>query len=136
MLDLKKTNLTKLSDVGHEFELVLPEVGTRTGAFITVRGEQSQPVRDFSRRQFNLMQQKEIVAKRRGKDAEPMSLDEAEDISIDSAYVRIIGWKGVTEGPQALDFNEANAKRVLREHPWIRDAVIKESAELGNFIKG
>lgn len=132
--DLTKNNLSEKAEAGYTFELTIPEIQEKTGAFITVRGVQSPKVKAHSRRVFSQMQQKEHVAKKRGKDLEPMTLDEAEDMAIDAAFVRMIGWKGVEENGKALEFNEENVKRVLREHSWIREQVLAESDQLTNFI--
>lgn len=138
-LNLTKTNLTQLSEAGHEFELLIPEVNEKTGAFVTVRGVQSQKVKAYSRRKFSEMQQKQQVAKRKGKEPEEMTLDEAEDMAIEAAIVRIIDWRGITEddgkGKEVeVVFNEDNARRILREHSWIREQILNESDLLSNFI--
>lgn len=132
--DLTKNNLSEKAELGYTFELLIPEVQEKTGAFITVRGVQSPKVKAHSRRVFAQIQQKEQVAKKRGKEVEPMTLDDAEDMAIDAAFVRMIGWKGVEENGKALEFNEENVKRVLREHSWIREQVLAESDQLTNFI--
>ena len=81
------------------------------------------------------MQQRELVAKRRGKDPEPMSIQELEELAIQNAIDRLIGWREMYEDGKPLEFNEANARRVLTEHAWIRQAILDESATVGNFIK-
>ena len=80
------------------------------------------------------MQQREIMANKRKKELDPMTLEEAEDLAIDAAFVRLISWKGVEEDGKALVFNEENAKKVLREHSWIREQILTESGMLGNFM--
>lgn len=138
-LNLSKTNLAEKSEVGHEFELTIPEVNERTGAFVTVRGTQSPKVKTYSRRKFSEMQQRNQVLKRKGKEPEEMTLDEAEDMAIEAAIVRIISWRGITEddgkGKEVeVPFTEENARRILREHSWIREAILSESDLLANFI--
>jgi len=132
--DLTKNNLGEKAEAGYEFELLLPEVQEKTGAFITVRGVQSPKVKAYSRKVFSQMQSKEQMAKKRGKDVEPMTLDEAEDMAIDAAFVRMISWKGVEEKGKPVEFTEENVKRVLREHSWIREQVLSESDQLSNFM--
>lgn len=63
-----------------------------------------------------------------------MSLQEAEDMAVESAYVRLIGWEGIGEKGKLLEFNEENAKRILKEHTWIRQAVLDEAGLLANFV--
>lgn len=132
--DLSKNDLNKSSEAGYKFELVLPDRVTTTGAFITVRGTNSPTVKAFGRKKFQEMQAEEQRAKRRGKEVDPMTLDEAEELAVETAYVRIIGWEGIEEGGKAVEFNEANAKRILKEHSWIREQVIEESDNVSNFL--
>lgn len=138
-LNLSKTNLSEKSEVGYEFELTIPEINEKTGAFVTVRGTQSAKVKAYSRKKFSEMQQRAQVLKRKGKEPEDITLDEAEDMAIEAAIVRIISWRGITEddgkGKEVeIEFNEENARRVLREHSWIREAVLAESDLLSNFM--
>ena len=132
--DLAKNNFAEKAEAGYEFELMIPEINEKTGAFITVRGAESPKVKQHGRRKFNEMQFKEHNAKKKGKDLEPITLDEAEEMAIESALVRIISWKGLEEKGKDLEFNEENARRVLKDHPWIREQVINESNQLSNFI--
>ena len=132
--DLSKNNLSEKAEVGYTFELVIPEVQERTGAFVTVRGVESKVVKNYNRKKFQEMQQREFLATKRKKELDPMTLEEAEDMAIDAAYVRLMGWKGLEENGKALEFNEENAKRVLRDHSWIREQILTESGLLANFM--
>jgi hypothetical protein len=132
MFDLTKNDLSVAAEAGYEFELTLP-TGEPTGAFVTVRGEQSPAVKAYGRKMFNIYQQKQKMAKRKGKDTDDIDLDEAEDMQIETALVRMIGWKGLAEGKTAVEFNPENAKRILRQHPWIREEVMEQSSNLHNF---
>lgn len=131
MFDLTKNDLSVAAEAGYEFELMLP-TGEPTGAFITVRGEQSPAVKAYGRKMFNMYQQKQKIAKRKGKEDE-LDLDEAEDMQIETAFVRMIGWKGLAEAGKAVEFTPENAKRILRQHSWIREEVMNESSNLMNF---
>ena len=133
MLDLKVQNLAEQSETGYEFELLYPGSKEKTGAFVKVRGAQSKTVRAYSRKKYNEYRVREQAAKRRGKEQEDITLDEAEDLAIESAIVRIIGWKGITEGGVEVPFTKENAERVLREHSWIREEITLNSDELINF---
>jgi hypothetical protein len=137
--NLTKNNLAEKSEVGHKFELLIPEINEKTGAFVTVRGVQSAKVKAYSRRKFAEMQQEQQMAKRKGKEPREMTLDEAEDMAIEAAIVRIIDWEGITEDGKdgkevKVVFNEENARRILREHSWIREQILNESDLLTNFI--
>ena len=132
--DLSKNNFAEKAESGYEFELVIPEIQQHTGAFVTVLGIESKIVKNYNRKKFQEMQQREIMANKRKKELDPMTLEEAEDLAIDAAFVRLISWKGVEEDGKALVFNEENAKKVLREHSWIREQILTESGMLGNFM--
>jgi hypothetical protein len=132
--DLSKNNFAEKAESGYEFELLIPEIQEKTGAFIKVRGADSPKVKAHGRRKFQEMQMKEQQAKRKGKEVDPITLDEAEEMAIESALVRIISWKGFEEEGKELPFNEENARKVLTEHSWIREQVLNESNQLTNFI--
>lgn len=133
MLDLKKTNLAESAEAGYEFELLLPESQEKTGGFVTVRGRMSPVVRNHAKRKYTEYTQREAQAKRKGKELEPMTIEEAEDQAVENAIVRIIGWKGIGKDGVEIPFTKENAESVLREHTWIRDQVMEESDNLLNF---
>lgn len=133
--DLKKNNLADKAEAGYRFELLIPEVNTPTGAFVTVRGKESDVVKKYARKRFAEMQFKDNAHRNRHGSAPQMSIEEAEELAVETAYVRVISWEGFEEDGEPLDFNEANAKKVLKEHSWIRDQIIAESDMLVNFIK-
>jgi hypothetical protein len=132
MLDLKVQNLAEQSESGYEFELVYPASQERTGAFVKVRGAQSPVARTYARKKYNEYRLREQAAKRKGKEDE-MTLDEAEDLSIESAINRVISWKGITEDKVEVTFTKENAERIFRAHSWIKDQVMEESDQLSNF---
>jgi hypothetical protein len=132
MLDLKVKNLSETSEAGYEFELVWPPTGERTGAFVKVRGAESKVARAYARKKYTEYRQKEITAKRKGREEE-MSLEDAEDMAIESCITRIISWRGLGEAGTEVPFTKENAERILREHSWIRTEVMNASDELLNF---
>ena len=132
MLDLKVKNLSETSEAGYEFELVWPPTGEKTGAFVKVRGAESKVARAYARKKYSEYRQKELMAKRKGREDE-MSLDEAEDMAIETAITRIISWKGINDAGVEVPFTKENAERILREHSWIREAIVEESDQLLNF---
>lgn len=132
MLDLKVKNLSETSEAGYEFELVWPPTGEKTGAFVKVRGAESKVARAYARKKYAEYRQKELMAKRKGREEE-MSLEDAEDMAIESCITRIISWRGVGEAGVEVPFTKENAERVLREHSWIRTEVMEASEQLLNF---
>lgn len=129
--DLKQNNPVAQAETGFEFEVQLPD-GSNTSFFIKVRGDQSPTVKNHGRKVYNEMKMKEQMAKRKGKDYD-IGLDEAEDMGVEAAVVRIIDWKGLTEDGKKVDFNKENATRVLKENDWIRAQVMEQSGNVFNF---
>lgn len=129
--DIVKTNLAEIAEAGYEFEVKLPD-GSPTDYFITVRGTQSPKVKAFSKKVFNQMQIKEQQAKRKGKDVD-FSLEDAEDMAVESAVVRIVSWKGLEEDGKEIKHTEENAKRIMRELDWVRAQVLEEADIAANF---
>jgi hypothetical protein len=138
-LNLTKTNLAEKADVGYEFELLLPDGLKHTGAFLTVRGGFSSKVKQFTRRKVSEMQLQEQAAKKKGREAPLTTYDDAEDFGIETCLVRLMGWRGVLEEDEKgvakeVPFDEENVRRILKEHSWMRDAIVFESDSLSNFI--
>jgi hypothetical protein len=131
--DLAKHNYTEIAEAGFEFELKLPGTGEGTGVFITVRGDQSKTVKAFGRKKYSEFKLREQQAKRRGKDVDDMTLEEAEELSVESAIVRVIGWKNITENGKEVTFTKENAERIFKEYSWIKDQVMEEAGQLLNF---
>jgi hypothetical protein len=131
--DLSKNNYGEAAEAGYTFELKLPGTGEATGAFITVRGDQSKTVKAYARKKYAEFKLKETQARRRGKEAEDMTLDEAEELAIEAAIVRVIDWKGIAENGKDVPFTKENAERIFKEHSWIREAVTEESGQILNF---
>ena len=131
--DLAKHNYTEIAEVGCKFELKLPGTGEGTGVFITVRGDQSKTVKAFGRKKYSEFKLREQQAKRRGKDVDDMTLEEAEELSIESAVIRVIAWENITENGKVVNFTKENAERIFKEYSWIKDAVMEEAGQLLNF---
>ena len=79
------------------------------------------------------MQVKEQQLKRKGKEVE-FSLDEAEEMAVDSASVRVISWRGLEEDGKEIKPTEENIKRIMKELDWVRSQVLEESDIAANFI--
>lgn len=135
MFDLKKNDPAKAAEVGFEFAVVLPD-GTETDAKITVRGANSPTVRNYSRRVYQEFKTKEQQAKRRGREPEEMTLEEAERLAAETAAVRVISWQGIAEDGQEVKFSQAEAERIFKEYPFIREQVMEQSENIFNFRTG
>lgn len=132
MLDLSKNNPAEIAEAGFEFNIVLPD-GTETDAKIKVRGRNSPVVKTHARKVFKELQMKEQAARRRGKEAEDLSLEEAEELAVRNAVVRIISWSGIAEDGKEIAFSKEEAERILTKYTFIREQVMEESDNILNF---
>lgn len=132
MLDLQKNDPSVIAEAGFEFTVVLPD-GTETDAKIKVRGNASPVVRNYAKKVFNEMQSRAQYAKRRGKEPEEITIEEAEKMAAKNAAIRVISWSGVGEGGKELVFSVEEAERVFLKYPFIREQVMEESENLKNF---
>jgi hypothetical protein len=130
--DLAANNLSVKCEEGYEFELTMPGTGKPTGAFIKVRGDQSKPVRAYIRKKYTEMQTRQRLAAKRNKD-DDYTLEEAEELAVEAAVVRIISWKGLQEGNKDIVFSVEEATRILTEHSWIREQVMEAATDITNF---
>lgn len=129
--DIAKQDFSKAAELGYTFELKLP-TGADSGAKLTVIGDLSATVKAYGRRKYQEYQQRQLVAKRKNREDE-VSLDEAEEIAVESALVRLIGWEGITENGKAVEFSKEKAGEILKTHAWIREQVMQEAADVANF---
>lgn len=130
--DIVKQDFSKSAEAGHTFELNLP-TGEPSGAKLTILGDMSPTVKQYSRRKFAEFQQKQAIAKRKGKDADDMTLQEAEELSVESSLVRLVDWNGITEDGKVVAFSKEKAEAVLTAHSWIREAIVQEASDVTNF---
>jgi hypothetical protein len=79
------------------------------------------------------MQIKEQQMKRKGREVE-FNLEDAEDMAVESAAIRIVAWRGLEEDGKEVKPTEENFKRIMREQDWIRSQVLDESDIAANFI--
>ena len=128
--DLSKKNLAEIAEAGYEFELRIPGSNEKTGAFVKVRGDQSKIVKAYIRKKFDEVNTRNN-SKRKGND---ITLEEAEEMAVEAAVVRIIDWKGIEEDGKPVPFTKENATRILTEHSWIREQVQEEASEQLNFL--
>ena len=134
MFDLVKQDFGKASEVGYTFNLKLP-TGSDSGAKLTIIGDMSPTVKAYQRKKFQEYQTKVAIAKRKGRQHEldEIDLDEAEEIAIEAALVRLVGWEGLGENGKSVEFSKEKAAEVLKAHPWIREAVMQEAQDITNF---
>ena len=129
-MELNNVNLAAQAAVGYSLELVHPATGDKLGGVITIRGDESKEVQNYNRKRFMELQKRERMNKGKSSD---YSLDEIETIGVESAIVRVIGWKNITKDGVELTFTNENAEMLFREYPWIRSQVM-EASENGLFF--
>lgn len=130
-MDLASLDLTAAADRGADMKLEHPVTGaplmTEAGEPISIRllGNDSREFRAAIG---------ELAEKQAGKRRQ--SLDAAEAHSVELLARLTTGWHGIVFGGEELPFTRANAERIYRERPWIREQVDKFIGERGNFFKG
>lgn len=134
MFDLSKNDPSKLSEAGFTFNLELPN-GTVTEAKITVRGSQSPAVKNYGRRKYQEFKQREAAAKRRGREPEDLTLEEAEELAVEAAVIRTISWEGMGEDGKELVFSPEEATRLYAKYPFIRSQVTEKADDINNFFR-
>lgn len=136
MLDLAKLNVAEAAEAGYKMQLVHPVTREAIkGAVITVRGDDSKLVQGWIRSIVTRRQMEEAAARRRGKEADPITIAEAEDQAAEGAAKRIIGWEGIGREGKLIECSFEAAKTLCAENPWIREQVLEASKDLGNFVK-
>lgn len=129
--DLSKQDYSKAAENGFTFELQLPD-GTMSDAKLTIIGDLSATVQNYSKRKYKEIKSQIEAAKRRGKEWEP-SLEDAEEEAVEGALVRLIGWDGITEDGKEVKFSKEKATEVLKKHSWIREQIYEEAKNVQNF---
>jgi len=129
----KTPTVRSVSEAGYRFELTDPQ-GRPQGVFITVRGAESEALRAHLGQQVQDDLQRELQARKRGREVDIKSIDVRMAESIELAVVATIGWVGVEDNGAPLPFSAEAARSLYRDFSWIRAAVIREALELGNFV--
>lgn len=134
MLDLEKIDTPKAAENGHEIELEYN--GTKTGWFVTVRGEYAPSVKRWQLSVGNKFRLKEWKEKRKGKgdNPEPMTEEDLE-LGLRGAAVRLCAFRGVVFGGKPFEFNADNAYELVRRHPPFADQILEASADVTLFTK-
>lgn len=127
----------------YEFELVHPASKDPLGVFISVVGPESAAFKARVRREINRDRRKDFEAKRKGKDAEPQTIEEDEAFSISLVANLVTGWRTVKDGKsesviywkaEKLEFTPDNLNRWLTHFSWVRLQINEAASDLGNFL--
>lgn len=109
---------------------VLDIDGTEIGFQFLVLGAQADAVVKHANKAFNLQMQEEMLARKTGKQAKQKTLEEIQESNIESALVRVAGWKGV-----AQEFNKDLCRDAIKRNPHWVNQIIEFSNDLRNFTK-
>lgn len=139
IIDLASIDTVAACNQGVEVELRHPATNELLGIFWTVLGRDSDTYNDYIRDKVNTMLRKKALAEKRGKDLEIRTLEDAEAENIETLIVCSTGWRTgdkpvICFGGQELDFNVANAKKILTERAWIRKQLDEAIGDLTNFM--
>ena len=133
-MDVSKYNLTQAAENGYEFEVVHPDTQEGLDGYITVRGERSKVVVAYQRKMMNQQLKADAVQARKGnKDAKVKLVEDYIDDSIDSATIRIIGWRNIKKEGVDIPFSVEAAVTLFEEYDWIRSQVLEVSNASENF---
>lgn len=129
-ISLNAFDVQTKSNSGVEFELKLLRTGEASGAFITLLGMDSDPVKHF----LDEQSRKYSELRKAGKD---IPKDDAEKSGIELLVVCTVGWRGLDDASgQPLEFSKENARRIYTEYPLIREFVDRVIAVRENFLLG
>lgn len=132
------------SETPYEVELVHPATKEPLGVFVSVVGPESAAFKNRIRREVNAERRRGFEMQRKGKTAEPKTLEEDETDTISMVADLMRGWRTVLDGKseavifwgtEKLEFNEANAVRWLTHFAWVRPQINEAAGDVGNFLK-
>ena len=129
-MELNSVNISQQHEAGYALEVVHPATRDMLGGVINIRGAESKSVQSYNRKRFMELQKRERMNKGKSTD---YTLSEIESIGVESAIVRVIGWKNITKDGDELTFTNENAEMLFLEYPWIRSQVM-EASENGLFF--
>lgn len=133
-MDFSKLSTTKSQSDKFKFEVLHPVSGDGTGAFVEVLGAENNVVRKYHASLLRKAQKLEFERLRTNKPKFD-DLEELREQAIENALVRLAGWENLEWEGKELEFTEENARKVLTACPWLCAQIVKESDDLGNFLK-
>lgn len=129
-MSLNALNLTAASDTPFEFELTHPVTEKGLGVFISVLGDNSEKVKTFTNNEQNRRRRVKAMNEKRGKDLEIVTAQEDDDYTVEMAVIRVTGWRGLDE-----ECTPENVRALVAANFPVRERIIKESANVANFMK-
>jgi len=126
-MDLNELNLERSANDGAELTLEHPVTGAPIDIKIKVSGIDSSAYRNKQRE----IQNRRLAKLSRGKKPD-FSNSDAEACELLSACT--LGWDGVIENGEAIEFSEKAAFELYENHLWIREQVDSFIGDRANFF--
>lgn len=131
IVDISSLNLNAVADSEIPYKMIVKRAdGSITPLVLHVLGQNADVVERWNSKIFTQWQRDELMAKRKGKEAEPKSFDEYKDGNIDGALVRVVGWEGVSN-----EFSKDKMREIITNNPHLRDEIVEVSQDAANFTK-
>ncbi|ACL61038.1 hypothetical protein [Methylobacterium nodulans] len=129
LLDLETIDLEGDAERGATMPVVNPRTGARTGATVTLLGQEAATYRG------NLRKLRDAAA------AYPEREPTDEDTRMLLARARqagaaITGWTGIGFGGRAVEFSREAAVELCFKRPWLADQILAFITAPGNFARG
>lgn len=134
-MKLSQLNQVTASEQGFEFEYISSSSTEPTGVFLTVLGDQSTVVENWRNARNNQLKAKVALMQKQGKKDSFISAEEETNNGIESAAIRIIGWRGIEDDKGDYPFNLENAKFLMRHNEELLLQVLEQSRNIANFTQ-
>ena len=119
-VDLSQLDSVEAHNAGIDVELFSPRDGTPLDMFITVLGKDSDKFNEVTTAQNRArIQQAQQGGFRPGRG--PVNTGEREGLELLAACT--IGWKNIELDGEMLPFTTANAVKLYKRFPWIKEAI-------------
>lgn len=127
MADLAQfEGLAKAQDEGIDVSIVHPKTGEPLDITIRVAGPDSARQRRI---------RAELNNERLAKNKKRMTASELEEDALRVTVAAIIGWSGVLENGQQIEFSKSAATDLLTRYPFIHDQIIWAVSDRASFIE-
>ena len=127
MADLAQfEGLAKAQDEGIDVSIVHPKTGEPLDITIRVAGPDSARQRRI---------RAELNNERLAKNKKRMTASELEEDALRVTVAAIIGWCGVLENGQQIEFSKSAATDLLTRYPFIHDQIIGAVSDRASFIE-
>lgn len=134
-MDLSKFNVSKMAEVGAELELEHPSTGEpliqENGEPVTIRliGTDSKAWRNKNRD----FQRARIAKMARGR-SKKIDYTVSDDEACEMLAICTMGWAGMKQDENEIEFSEEAAFNLYMEHNWIREQADTFINDRANFF--